>query len=216
MNRLVIKPRTPAVAVAISIVAGPPSTDSDGYEAIPEVIVVMDEVIVIMAMQVVAVPIAVPSSAACIPPRTAMPGTCGNVWPAHRTTKTATADVSTCEVGTACEVTTTHATAEVASSSETSATVSSLRLLDGDGDKKQSARKGGRDKNHARFHDMSPWVRSKRCPVRRSEFGFYRSRTTDFRPRRASKSPATQANTSCDDNPPEALKQVCVAAVMPC
>ena len=162
MNRLVIKPRTPAVA--ISIVAGPPSTDSDGYEAIPEVIVVMDEVIVIMAMQVGAVPIAVPSSAACIPPRTAMPGTCGNVWPAHRTTKTATADVSTCEV------TTTHATAEVASSSETSATVSSLRLLDGDGDKKQSARKGGRDKNHARFHDMSPWVRSKRCPVRRSDF----------------------------------------------
>ena len=75
MNRLVIKPRTPAVAVAISIVAGPPSTDSDGYEAIPEVIVVMDEVIVIMAMQVVAVPIAVPSSAACIPPRTAVPGT---------------------------------------------------------------------------------------------------------------------------------------------
>ena len=104
MNRLVIKPRTPAVAVAISIVAGPPSTDSDGYEAIPEVIVVMDEVIVIMAMQVVAVPIAVPSSAACIPPRTAVPGTCGNVWPAHRTTKTATADVSTCEVGTASEV----------------------------------------------------------------------------------------------------------------
>ena len=200
MNRLVIKPRTPAVAVAISIVAGPPSTDSDGYEAIPEVIVVMDEVIVIMAMQVVAVPIAVPSSAACIPPRTAVPGTCGNAWPARRTTKTATADVSTCEVGTASEVTTTHATtevttthatAEVASASETSATVCSLRLLDGGGDKKQSARKGGRDKNHARFHDMSPWVRSKRCPVRRSDFGFYRSRTTDFRPRRASKSPAT-------------------------
>ena len=173
MNRLVIKPRTPAVA--ISIVARPPSTDSDGYEAIPEVIVVMDEVIVIMAMQVVAVP----SSAACSPPRTAVPGTCGNVWPAHRTTKTATADVSTCEVGTASEVitthattevTTTHATAEVASASDTSATVCSLRLLDGGGDKKQSTRKGGRDKNHARSHDKSPWVRSKRCPVRRSDF----------------------------------------------
>lgn len=56
MNRLVIKPRTPAVAVAVAIVAGPPSTDSDGYEAIPEVIVVMDEVIVIMAMPVIAAP----------------------------------------------------------------------------------------------------------------------------------------------------------------
>jgi hypothetical protein len=168
MNRLVIKPRTPAVA--ISIVAGPPSTDSDGYEAIPEVIVVMDEVIVIMAMQVVAVPIAVPSSAACIPPRTAVPGTCGNVWPAHRTTKTATADVSTCEVGTASEVTTTHATTKVTPACETSATVCSLRLLHDGGDKKQSARKRGRDKNHARSHDKSPWVRSKRCPVRRSDF----------------------------------------------
>ena len=170
MNRLVIKPRTPAVAVAISIVAGPPSTDSDGYEAIPEVIVVVDEVIVIMAMQVVAVPIAVPSSAACIPPRTAVPGTCGNVWPAHRTTKTATADVSTCEVGTASQVTTTHATTKVTPACENSATVCSLRLLHDGGDKKQSARKGGRDKNHARSHDKSPWVRSKRCPVRRSDF----------------------------------------------
>ena len=36
----------------------------------------------------------------------------------------------------------------------------------------------------------------------------YRSRTTDFRPRRAPKSPATQSQQSCDDNPPEALKQV--------
>ena len=67
-------------------------------------------------------------------------------------------------------MTTTHATTKVTSACETSATVCSLRLLHDGGDKKQSARKGGRDKNHARSHDKSPWVRSKRCPVRRSDF----------------------------------------------
>ena len=54
MDRLVIEPRTHAVAISVAVVAGPPPTD--GYEAISEVIVVMDEVIVIMAMPVIAAP----------------------------------------------------------------------------------------------------------------------------------------------------------------
>ena len=107
MDRLVIKPRTPAVAISIAVVAGPPP--ADGYEAIAEVIVVMDEVIVIMAMPVIAAPIgAMPNSTPAIPARTAMPAAGGKARATHRTTKTTTAP--TCEVGTATEVTT-HASA---------------------------------------------------------------------------------------------------------
>ena len=106
MDRLVIEPRTPAVAISIAVVAGPPPTD--GYEAISEVIVVMDEVIVIMAMPVIAAPWCRAKEPAAIPARTAVPGAGGKARATHRTTKTTTAP--TCEVGTTTEVTT-HATA---------------------------------------------------------------------------------------------------------
>jgi hypothetical protein len=80
-------------------------------------IVVMDEVIVIMAMPVIAAPIgAMPNSTAAIPARTAVPAAGGKARATHRTTKTTTAP--TCEVGTAIEVTS-HATAKVASATET-------------------------------------------------------------------------------------------------
>ena len=107
MDRLVIEPRTPAVAISVAVVAGPPPTD--GYEAIAEVIVVVDEVIVLMVMPVIAAPIgAMPNSTPAIPARTAMPTAGGKVRAPHWTTKTTTAP--TCEVGTATEVTA-HATA---------------------------------------------------------------------------------------------------------
>src|SRR6476661_1008110 len=93
IDRLVIKPRTPA----------------DGYEAIAEVIVVVDEVIVLMVVRVIAAPIgAMPNGTPAIPARTAMPAAGGKARATRRTAKTTTAP--TCEAGTATEVTT-HATA---------------------------------------------------------------------------------------------------------
>jgi len=104
---LVIKPRTPTGAISIAVVAGPPP--ADGYEAIAEVIVVVDEVIVLMVVPVIAAPIgAMPNGTPAIPARTAMPAAGGKARATRGTTKTTTAP--TCEVGTATEVTT-HATA---------------------------------------------------------------------------------------------------------
>ena len=165
-DRLVIEPRTPAVAISVVVIAGPPPANSDGHEAIAEVIVIVDKSIMIVAVPIVCVR----NGAAAIPSGGALSGAGRKVRVTRGTAETATAKVPACYVGSTAEVTTAHATAEVASASEASA-VCSLRLLYAGGNKKQSARKGGRDKNHTRSHDTSPWVRSKRCPVRRSNLG---------------------------------------------
>jgi len=121
----------------------------------------MDKVIVIVVGPVVAVPIvSVGNCPAAIPSSAARTGAGSKVRATRRTAETATAKVPTCYVGPGAKVTTTHATAEMSTThttaTKTSSTVSSLRLVNGGGYKKQSAREGGRDKNHARSHDTSP------------------------------------------------------------
>jgi len=101
--------------------------------------VVVNEVIVVMAMPICAMP----SGATAIPARTTMPR--GKARPAHRATNTTTGKIPTRKVGSTAEVASTHPTSEVASAAEasTTETVGGVRLLHGCRGKKQAARKGG-------------------------------------------------------------------------
>ena len=147
---LAIQPRTPA----ISIISRPPPAESDCHEAIVEVIVIVDEVVVIMTMPIVSAP----SSMGAIPARAAMPRSARKSRANHWATETATAKIPTSKVGSTTEVASTHATSDVASAPKASTTeaVGRVRLLDRGRGKKQAARKGGYCKRCMSSHDTSP------------------------------------------------------------
>lgn len=152
MNRLVIEPRTPTVAVAISIVAWPPSTDSDGYEAIPEVIVVMDEVIVIMAMPITVPVVAVPYGPT-VPATTTHSTNIGKMGTTHSANVTSIkmTDIASADVADSTDVADTTSTNVEAA--HAASTASSVGTIESDWDKEQAARKGSCCSDTG-FHDF--------------------------------------------------------------
>src|SRR6476620_2525475 len=144
---LAIQIRAPAIT--ITIVAGPPS-DSDCHEAVVEAIVevaVMGEVIIVEVIVIVAMTIvAMPSTMTTIP---------GNVTGAAMpppSPKVAAAHVASTKVASTAKMT-----------SATEMTTTAVAGIRHDGGKKQAAGKGSYC-GYTHSHDYSPWARLARDP----------------------------------------------------
>ena len=156
--RLVVQQR----ASAVVIVSRPPAAKTDGYEAIAEAIMVVDEMVVIMAMPIASMP----SSMGAIPTRTATPRTAGKSRPSHRPTDAARRKAgSTHTTG---KVRSTHTTGKVRSTAEATATkasttkaVGGVRLRNRRRGKEQAACKGGYCERYMPSHDASPGHRTR-------------------------------------------------------
>ena len=151
---LVIQPRAPAITIPITIVAGPPTTDSNCHESVVEVIVeavVVGEVIVVEMIVIVAMPIvAMPSTMSTIPGNVttaAMPTAASEVGTAHVASMPTAASKASATHVASTKVAAAHvASPKVASTakmtSSTEMTTTAVAGICHDGGKKQAACEG--------------------------------------------------------------------------